>query len=129
MLGGTGVAGKPAEDRYQAMVGRKLRLPVIGREIPIMPDASVDREFGTGAVKITPAHDFNDFEIGQRHQLEQVSVMDTRARMNDNAGAYRGLDREECRKQIVVDLQARGLIEKIETHKFAVGTCSRCDTV
>src|SRR5207302_7584490 len=84
---------------------------------------------GTSAVKINPAHDFNDFEIGQRHHLDQVSIMDTRAQMNENAGAYRGLDRDECRQRIVSDLQAQGLIEKIEPHTLAVGTCSRCDTV
>ncbi|HEY6420918.1 MAG TPA: valine--tRNA ligase [Candidatus Binataceae bacterium] len=129
MLGDTAVAVHPDDQRYAAIVGKKLRLPFINREIPIIADAAVDPKFGTGAVKITPAHDFNDFEIGRRHHLEQVSVMDTRAHMNENAGPYRGLDREECRRRITDDLKSAGLLEKIEPHQLSVGTCSRCDTV
>jgi valyl-tRNA synthetase len=129
MLGDTAVAVNPDEERYRGMVGKTVRLPLIGREVPIIADAAVDREFGTGAVKVTPAHDANDFEIGRRHNLAQVSVMDTRARMNDEAGPYRGLTREEARKMVVADLEAQGLLEKIEPHRHAVGVCSRCETV
>jgi valyl-tRNA synthetase len=129
MLGDTAVAVNPADARFSSIVGRKLKLPLVGREIPIIADAAVEREFGTGAVKITPAHDFNDFEMGRRHGLEQVSVMDTRGLMNEAAGAYRGMDRDSCRKKVVADLEAQGLLEKIEPHTHAVGTCSRCDTV
>src|SRR5579864_8042310 len=129
MLGDTAVAVNPDDERYREMVGKTVRLPLIGREIPIIADAAVDREFGTGAVKVTPAHDANDFEIGRRHNLAQVSVMDTRARMNDEAGPYRGLTREECRKGVVADLEAQGLLERIEPHRHAVGVCSRCETV
>src|SRR5579864_8300037 len=128
MLGDTAVAVNPDDERYREMVGKTVRLPLIGREIPIIADAAVDREFGTGAVKVTPAHDANDFEIGRRHNLAQVSVMDTRARMNDEAGPYRGLTREECRKGVVADLEAQGLLERIEPHRHAVGVCSRCET-
>ncbi len=129
MLGDTAVAVNPDDERYRGMVGKTVRLPLIGREIPIIADAAVDREFGTGAVKVTPAHDANDFEIGRRHNLAQVSVMDTRARMNAEAGPYQGLTREEGRKKVVEDLQARGSIEKIEPHRHAVGVCSRCETI
>lgn len=129
MLGDTAVAVNPADPRFSSIVGRRLRLPLLGREIPVIADAAVDREFGTGAVKITPAHDFNDFEIGRRHGLEQISVMDTRGVMNEAAGPYRGMDRDACRRKVVADLEAQGLLEKIEPHMHAVGTCSRCDTV
>ena len=129
MLGDTAVAVNPDDDRYQAMVGRTLRVPLIGREVKIIADAGVDSAFGTGAVKVTPSHDGNDFEIGKRHNLEQISVMDTRARMNENAGVYQGLGREDARRQIVRDLEAQGLLEKIVPHPNKVGTCSRCDTV
>lgn len=129
MLGDTAVAVGPEDPRFTSIMGRKLTLPLVGREIPVIADAAVDREFGTGAVKITPAHDANDFEIGRRHGLEQVSVIDTRGVMNDAAGAYRGMDRHACREKIVEDLKRKELIEKIEPHLHAVGTCSRCDTV
>ena len=129
MLGDTAVAVNPADERYAAMVGKKVRLPLIGREIPIVADESVDREFGTGAVKITPAHDFNDFDLGRRHNLPQISVMDIHARMNAEAGPYRGLTREECRKRVVEDLTALELLEKVEPHAHKVGVCSRCDTI
>ena len=101
----------------------------MGREIPIIADAAIDREFGTGALKVTPAHDPVDFELGKRHDLEQISIFDGTAHINENGGAYRGLSREEARKQIVKDLEVAGLLEKIEPHKHAVGVCSRCDTV
>ncbi len=129
MLGDTAVAVHPDDERYRYLVGKRIALPLIGREIVLIADAAVDRGFGTGAVKITPAHDFNDFEIGRRHNLERISVMDTRARMNDNAGPYRGMDREACRAKIVESLTAANLLEKIEPHRHAIGTCSRCDTV
>ena len=129
MLGDAAVAVNPSDTRYTAVVGKTLRLPLINREIEIIADAAVDPKFGTGAVKITPAHDLNDFEIGRRHKLEEISVMDTRTRMNENAGVYQGLEREAARKAIVADLEAQGLLEKIEPHKSAVGVCSRCETV
>ena len=129
MLGDTAVAVSPGDERYQSMVGKTLRLPLIGREIKIIADAAVDPKFGTGAVKVTPGHDFNDFEIGRRHDLEQISVMDTQGRMNENAGVYNGLQRDTARAQIVADLRAQGLLEKTEPHRSSVGTCSRCDTV
>ncbi len=129
MLGDTAVAVNPQDSRFTVMVGRKLRLPLTGREITVIADSAVDPKFGTGAVKITPGHDFNDFELGRRHQLEQISVMDTRGNMSDQAGAYRGLSRDDCRRRVVDDLKTEGLLEKIEPHRHAVGTCSRCDTV
>ena len=129
MLGDTAVAVNPEDNRYRSEVGKKARIPLIGREIPIIADSEVDSAFGTGAVKITPAHDFNDFEMGRRHRLPQISVMDTRAHMNDNAGPYQGLDRESARKRILADLKSAGLYEREEKHTNAVGTCSRCDTI
>ena len=129
MLGDTAVAVNPDDDRYKAVVGKTLRLPLMGREIKVIADAAVDAKFGTGAVKVTPGHDLNDFEIGKRHGLEQIAVMDARARMNENAGPYQGLSREDARKQIVEDLRAQELLEKIEPHPNKIGVCSRCDTV
>ena len=129
MLGDTAVAVHPDDARYKAMVGKKIMLPLIGREIPIISDPAVDPAFGTGAVKITPGHDFNDFQIGRRHNLPQISVMDTHGRMNDEAGSYRGMTREECRSKVVEDLAALGLLEKMEPHQHAIGVCSRCETV
>jgi valyl-tRNA synthetase len=129
MLGDTAVAVNPDDERYQSILGKTLRLPLIGREIKLIADGAVDQKFGTGAVKVTPGHDLNDFEIGKRHGLEQIGVMDTRARMNENAGPYRGLDRDEARKRIVEDLSAQGLLEKIEPHPNKIGVCSRCDTI
>src|SRR5260370_29006103 len=111
------------------MVGKKIVLPLVGREIPVIADAAVDPAFGTGAVKITPGHDFNDFQIGRRHSLAQISVMDTHGRMNDEAGVYRGLTREDCRRKIIEDLTAAALLEKIEPHQHAIGGSSRCETV
>ncbi len=129
MLGDTAVAVNPKDDRFADIAGRRLRLPLVGREIPLIADAAVDPQFGTGAVKITPGHDFNDFELGRRHQLEQISVMDTRGNMNEQAGVYRGLSRDACRRRVVDDLKTQGLLEKIEPHRHSVGVCSRCDTV
>jgi valyl-tRNA synthetase len=129
MLGDTAVAVNPDDERYQSYVGKTVRLPLVGREIPIIADAAIDREFGTGALKVTPAHDPVDFELGKRHNLEQISIFDGTAHINQNGGAYRGMSREEARKQIVKDLEVAGLLEKIEPHTHAVGVCSRCDTV
>ena len=129
MLGDTAVAVNPDDPRYSDSVGKLLSLPLTGREIPVIADSAVDREFGTGAVKVTPAHDFADFDLGRRHNLAQISVMDTHARMNLNADPYSGLTREEARKRIVADLETLGRFEKIEPHKLALGVCSRCDTV
>jgi valyl-tRNA synthetase len=129
MLGDTAVAVNPDDARLSSYVGKTIRLPLIGREIKIIADAAIDREFGTGALKVTPGHDPVDFELGSRHGLEQISVLDGKARMNENAGPYRGLAREEARKQIVKDLDSAGLLEKIEPHSHAVGVCSRCDTI
>ncbi|MGC7869964.1 valine--tRNA ligase [Desulfosporosinus sp. SYSU MS00001] len=129
MLGDTAVAVHPEDERYQHLIGKTLILPLVGREIPIIADEYVDREFGTGAVKITPAHDPNDFEIGLRHQLPQIAVMDKEAKMNEHAGKYQGLDRFEARKVIVEDLKALGVLVKIDAHAHAVGECYRCATV
>ncbi len=129
MLGDTAVAVHPEDERYRALVGKKVLLPLMNREIPIIADEMVDREFGTGAVKVTPAHDINDFEVGLRHNLPQVTVIGFDAKMTAEAGKYAGLDRYECRKQVLSDLQAGGFLVGEETHRHAVGTCYRCDTV
>ncbi|HVO56984.1 MAG TPA: valine--tRNA ligase [Dongiaceae bacterium] len=129
MLGDTAVAVHPEDERYAQLIGKKLRLPLTNREIPVIADTMVDREFGTGAVKITPAHDPNDFEAGRRHNLPEIDVMTDDGKMNGNAGAYAGLDRFAARKKIVEDLQAQGLLEKITDHKLSVGLCERCKTV
>ncbi len=129
MLGDTAVAVNPEDGRYAGMIGKTVVLPLMNREIPIIADSYVDKEFGTGAVKITPAHDPNDFEVGLRHNLPQIRVMDDHAKMNEAAGKYEGLDRYEARKRIVEDLKALGLLVKIEGHKHNVGTCYRCSTV
>ena len=126
MLGDTAVAVNPTDKRYAHLVGKLLRLPLTDRLIPVVADEYVDSEFGTGAVKITPAHDPNDFEVGLRHNLETIRVMNDDGTMNDLAGAYAGLDRYEARKRVVADLQARGLLVKIEPHTHNVGHCSRC---
>ena len=129
MLGDTAVAVHPDDERYQHLVGKKVLLPLMNREIPIIADAYVDREFGTGAVKVTPAHDPNDFEMGRRHNLPQIDVMTDDGKMSDAAGPYAGLDRFEARKRIVEDLQAQGLLERVADHALAVGDCDRCKTV
>ncbi|HVB35556.1 MAG TPA: valine--tRNA ligase [Patescibacteria group bacterium] len=128
LLGDTAVAVHPEDERYRALVGRKLRLPLMNREIPVVADEFVDREFGTGAVKVTPAHDPNDFELGKRHHLAEIDVMTDDGKMNENAGAYAGLDRFEARKRVVEDLRQQGLLEKITDHAHAVGICDRCKT-
>ncbi len=121
MLGDTGVAVNPEDERYRHLIGKHCILPLVGRRLPIVGDEYADPEQGTGAVKMTPAHDFNDFEVGRRHGLDFVNVLDTRARINDNAPeAYRGLDRFEARKRIVADMEAQGLLEKVERHVHKV---------
>ncbi|AGA58663.1 MAG: valine--tRNA ligase [Thermobacillus sp.] len=129
MLGDTAVAVHPDDERYKDLIGKTIVLPIIGREIPVIADEYVDREFGSGAVKITPAHDPNDFEIGLRHDLPQVIVMDETGKMNENAGPYQGLDRSECRKRIVEDLKAQGVLIKIEEHVHQVGHSERTGVV
>jgi valyl-tRNA synthetase len=129
MLGDTGVAVHPGDERYSHLIGKNVVLPLLGRKIPIFEDHYVDREFGTGAVKVTPAHDPNDFEMGIRHDLEQIVVMTSDACMNENAGSYAGLERQECRKQVVKDLETGGYLVKVEEHQHAVGHCQRCDTI
>ncbi|MBS4216990.1 valine--tRNA ligase [Bacillus sp. FJAT-49711] len=129
MLGDTGVAVHPEDARYKHLIGKTVILPIIGREIPIIADDYVDMEFGSGAVKITPAHDPNDFEIGNRHNLERVLVMNEDGTMNEKAGKYNSLDRFECRKQIVKDLQDAGVLFKIEEHLHSVGHSERSGAV
>jgi valyl-tRNA synthetase len=129
MLGDTAVAVNPDDERYRHLMGKKLLLPLMNREIPVISDAMVDPEFGTGAVKITPAHDPNDFEAGRRNHLPEVNVMTGDGKMNENAGAYERLDRFEARKKIVEDLDRQGLLEKIIDHPLSVGVCERCKTV
>ncbi|AIY05145.1 valyl-tRNA synthetase [Planococcus sp. PAMC 21323] len=129
MLGDTAVAVHPKDERYKHLIGKKVILPIVGREIEIVADDYVDREFGSGAVKITPAHDPNDFEIGNRHNLERVLVMHEDGSMNENAGKYEGLDRFECRKQIVKDLQDMGVLFEIEEHIHSVGHSERSGAV
>ena len=129
MLGDTAVAVHPDDERYQHLIGKKVLLPLANREIPIIADASVDREFGTGAVKITPAHDPNDFETGKRHNLPQIDVMTEHARMNEAAGSYAGLERFVARARIIADLESLGLLEKITEHTHSVGTCDRCKAI
>ncbi|CAM4362724.1 valine--tRNA ligase [Paenibacillus tarimensis] len=129
MLGDTAVAVHPEDERYKHLIGQHLVLPIIGREIPIIADEYVEKEFGSGAVKITPAHDPNDFEVGQRHNLPQIIVMDETGTMNAEAGPYAGLDRSECRKRIVKDLQDQGVCVKIEEHVHQVGHSERSGAV
>jgi len=129
MLGDTGVAVHPEDERYTHLLGKNVILPLVNRVIPIFADSYVEKEFGTGAVKVTPAHDPNDFEMGLRHNLEQVVVIDNHGLMNENAGRYQGMDRYECRRQIVADLKEQGFLIKIEDIKHAVGHCQRCDTI
>ncbi|MBU9672913.1 valine--tRNA ligase [Planococcus sp. CP5-4] len=129
MLGDTAVAVHPRDERYQHLIGKKVILPIIGREIEIVADDYVDREFGSGAVKITPAHDPNDFEIGNRHNLERVLIMHEDGSMNENAGKYEGMDRFECRKAIIKDLQDMDVLFKIEEHLHSVGHSERSGAV
>lgn len=129
ILGDTAVAVNPHDERYKDLVGKEVILPLVGRRMPIIADYYVDPTFGTGAVKITPSHDPNDFEIGQRHDLKQVTVIGLDGRMTEGAGKFAGLDRYECRRQLVNELQEGGYLVKIEDLDHAVGHCSRCNTV
>jgi len=129
IMGDTAVAVHPEDDRFKKYIGKKIKLPLVGREIEIIADDYVDREFGTGAVKITPGHDPNDFDMGQRHNLELIMIMNLDGTMNEKAGAkYDGMTREECRKAVVADLQELGLLDHVEELQHAVGHCSRCKT-
>ena len=129
MLGDTAVAVHPEDERYLHLHGKKLRLPLVGREIPIILDEWVSRDFGTGAVKVTPAHDPNDFALGQRHNLPNINVMDETAHINAEGGVYQGLDRYVARKRIVADLDALGLLGAVKDHTNNIGHCDRCKTV
>lgn len=129
LLGDTAVAVHPDDERYQSWVGKELNLPLVDRLIPILADPMVDREFGSGAVKITPAHDFNDFEVGQRHGLERVNVLTESGQMNEAAGPFQNQDRFEARRNVVQALEDKGLLEKIEDYPTSVGHCYRCKTV
>ncbi|WP_127494611.1 valine--tRNA ligase [Paenibacillus glycanilyticus] len=129
MLGDTAVAVHPEDERYKHLIGQMLVLPVVGREIPIIADDYVEKDFGSGAVKITPAHDPNDFEVGLRHDLPQIIVMDETGTMNEHAGPYQGLDRAECRKKLVKDLQEQGVCIRIEDHVHQVGHSERSGAV
>ena len=129
MLGDTAVAVNPEDERYKMVIAKRVVLPVVHREIPVIADPYVDIEFGTGCLKITPAHDFNDFEIGLKHGLEQIKVIDETGRMNENAGPYQGMDRFECRSRIVEDFERDGVLIKIEDYRHMVGHCYRCKTI
>lgn len=130
MLGDVAVAVNPKDTRYAHLIGKELILPLTGRKIPVIADDYVDKDFGTGCVKVTPAHDPNDFEIGQRHSLEQLLIMDEHGIMNEAAGSdFVGLDRYACREKVLEMLVAKNLLDKTETHEHAVGHCYRCDTV
>ena len=127
-MGDTGVAVNPNDERYKHLIGKTCILPIMNREIPIFGDEYIDMEFGTGCVKVTPCHDPNDFEMGQRHNLEQILVFNEDATVNANGGKYEGMDRYECRKAVVKDLEEGGYLVKIEDHEHNVGTCYRCGT-
>ena len=129
LLGDVAVAINPRDERYRHLVGKTLRLPILNRELKIIEDDFVDPKFGTGCVKVTPAHDPNDFDMGQRHGLAMINVMNDDGTMNEEAGPYAGMDRFACREDIVEDLKDAGLIEKIEDHRHAVGHCYRCHTM
>jgi valyl-tRNA synthetase len=129
MLGDTGIAVHPDDERYRHLVGRTVILPLLDRELPVVADEHVDAEFGTGAVKVTPAHDPNDYEIGQRHGLESIDIMTAEARISPAGGPYEGLDRFEARRRIKEDLDALGLLVRVEEREHAVGHCSRCHTI
>ncbi len=128
LFGDTAVAVNPDDERYQDIIGKMLKLPMTDREIPVIVDSYVDKEFGTGCVKITPAHDPNDFEVGKRHNLEEIVVINDDATMNSKAGKYAGMDRYECRKALVEDLEKEGLLVKVVPHSHNVGTHDRCGT-
>src|SRR5215813_6328523 len=129
MLGDTAVAVHPEDERYRDLVGKTLTLPVLGRQIPVITDTRVDKEFGTGALKVTPAHDFTDFDIGKEHGLPAITVLDEKARMTGEAGPYAGMDRYECRTKLVEDLRQSGALLRSEPYKIMLGRCYRCQTV
>jgi valyl-tRNA synthetase len=129
ILGDTAVAVHPEDDRYRALVGRLVRIPFVDRDVPIVADDFVEREFGTGAVKVTPAHDHTDFATGERHGLARIDVMTDAARMNADAGPYQGLSREECRVRILEDLDAAGDLVEVKDHEMAIGRCQRSDDI
>jgi valyl-tRNA synthetase len=129
MLGDTAVAVNPRDQRYAALVGKRLILPLLEREIPVIADDFADPQFGSGAVKVTPAHDPNDFQIGLRHSLPQINVMDEQARINANGGPYAGLDRFEAREKVIHDLERRALFAGVKDHTLALGKCQRCKTI
>jgi valyl-tRNA synthetase len=129
MLGDTAVAVHPEDGRYKDLVGKKVLLPLMNREIPIIADSYVDREFGTGVVKITPAHDPNDFEVGRRHNLPEIDILTDDGHINSNGGAYAGLDRFAARGRVVADLEAQGLLAGKKEHTHSVGTCDRCKAI
>ena len=129
MLGDTAVAVHPDDERYKDLVGKKVLLPLVNKEIPIIADSYVEMDFGTGVVKITPAHDPNDFEVGLRHDLPVINIMNEDATINENGGKYAGMTREECRKAVVADLEAGGYLKKVEPYKHNVGGCYRCGTI
>lgn len=129
MLGDTGVAVNPEDERYTDLIGKNVILPLMDRPIPIFADEYVDKEFGTGLVKVTPAHDPNDFEMGRRHNLEEINILDETGMINENGGKYQGMDRFEARKKVIKDLEEMGLLEKIDDHDHSVGHCYRCHTV
>src|ERR1019366_7118101 len=129
MLGDTAVAVHPDDERYQHLIGKKVLLPLMDREILLIADSYVDREFGTGVVKITPAHDPNDFEVGKRHNLPEIDVMTPDGHMNESAGEYAGVERFAARARIVAELQELGLLESVKQHLHAVGVCDRCKAI
>ena len=126
MLGDSGVCVNPNDERYKDIVGKNVILPLVNKEIPVVADDYAEMDFGTGCVKMTPAHDPNDFEVGQRHNLEVIRVLDDNGKVNENGGKYQGLDRYEARKQIVEDLKEQGYLVKVEPYNHSVGTCYRC---
>ncbi|WP_295360657.1 valine--tRNA ligase [uncultured Pseudoramibacter sp.] len=128
LLGDSGVAVNPNDERYKDLVGRKVILPIVNKEIPVVADDYVDMEFGTGVVKMTPAHDPNDYEVGKRHNLEEIKIMNDDGTMNEHCGKYAGMDRYECRKAILKDLEEQGYLVKTEEHVHNVGHCYRCHT-
>jgi valyl-tRNA synthetase len=129
MLGDTAVAVNPADERFAALIGKNIKLPLTDRMIPVVGDDSVSMEFGTGAVKVTPAHDFNDFDVSKRHDLPVINIMDTDARLNENAGAYSGLDRTEARGRVIADMEALGYVDHVDDYTVMLGSCYRCSTV
>lgn len=129
LLGDTAVAVHPDDERYAKLVGKKVRLPLMNREIPVIADAYVDKEFGSGALKVTPGHDFNDYDIGKRHNLPIMSVFDKQGRVNEQGGQYKSLPLPEAREKVIADLQEAGLLVRVEDHSHSVGVCQRCDRV